>query len=754
MKEPSVLDYVKALLAPWKGKPPELPKLEEKVAEEQVALQQNDEPVLAASLETISTPVEPVTHIDTMGQAVISAPDESINISEKLSEPGFSDYPKGQGWPLRTILALIIALAAQQLLEAPNRTYMVPVVFYIFSGACLVWAYIANEWKIRPLREDSQEPFNLTVRKPGIWFSIPFILVSFLFFGGDEFTSLNITLWLLAIAGLLFAFWQPQKTFRQWIRDTFRIFTRSSWNIKISPYFLLVVVSVVVIIFFRVYQLNQVPGEMFSDHAEKLLDVSDVLAGKTSIFFPRNTGREAIQMYLTAAISILLGTGLSFISLKIGTVLAGLLTLPYIYKLGKEFANRWVGFFALILAGIAYWPNVISRVGLRFPLYALFAAPALYYLIRGIRTASRNDFILSGIAVGLGLHGYSPARIVPFVIVIAIGVYLLHNKSQSKTKQYLWLLGILALVAFVVFLPLFRYALDNPDMFNYRALTRIGTIERPFPAPVWQIFLSNLWNCWTMIWWSNGSIWVHSVPNRPALDVVTAVFYFIGLLVLVIRYIRQRHWLDLFMILAVPLLMMPSILSLAFPDENPSLNRTAAAIVPVFVIAAVGMENIIGNLVSRSRSKIVGGIAVAFTLVMLGWSASSNYDLVFNQYKEEFLNGTWNTSDMGRVIRGFSTTWGSADNAYVVAFPYWVDTRLVGINAGYPTTDYAISADKFQDTLNQKGAKLFILNPQDQDDLTKLEKIYPSAYLNTFKSPREGKDFLMLLVPPTATNTP
>ena len=74
---------------------------------------------------------------------------------------------------------------------------------------------------------------------------------------------------------------------------------------------------------------------MVSDHAEKLLDVWDVLHGQTSIFFPRNTGREAIQMYLTAGIIQLFHTGYTFLSLKIGTVLAGLLTLPYIYLLGQ-----------------------------------------------------------------------------------------------------------------------------------------------------------------------------------------------------------------------------------------------------------------------------------------------------------------------------------------------------------------------------------------------------------------------------------
>ena len=137
------------------------------------------------------------------------------------------------------------------------------------------------------------------------------------------------------------------------------------------------------VVFFRTYQLVQTPPEMVSDQAEKLLDVWDVFHGQTSIFFPRNTGREAFQMYLTAAVIKLFGTGFSFLSLKIGTVLCGLLTLPFIYGLGKELGGRRAGLFALALAGVAYWPNVISRVGLRFTLYAFFTAPVLYYLLRG-----------------------------------------------------------------------------------------------------------------------------------------------------------------------------------------------------------------------------------------------------------------------------------------------------------------------------------------------------------------------------------
>jgi hypothetical protein len=115
----------------------------------------------------------------------------------------------------------------------------------------------------------------------------------------------------------------------------------------------------------------RVPSQMISDHAETF-DV--MLNGQTSIFFERNTGREFFQFYLTAAISLLFKTGLTFLSLKIGTVLAGLVTLIYIYLLGKEIGNARVGLLAMVFAGIAYWPNVIARYGLRFPLYPLFYA--------------------------------------------------------------------------------------------------------------------------------------------------------------------------------------------------------------------------------------------------------------------------------------------------------------------------------------------------------------------------------------------
>jgi 4-amino-4-deoxy-L-arabinose transferase-like glycosyltransferase len=456
-------------------------------------------------------------------------------------------------------------------------------------------------------------------------------------------------------------------------------------------------------------------------------------------------------MYLTLVVSWIFGTGLSFLSLKIGTVFCGLVTLPYMYLLGKEFGGKRIGLLAVFFAGIAYWPNVISRVGLRFPLYPLFVAPTLFYLLRGLRRRSRNDMIISGLFLGFGLHGYTPFRIMPFVVVIAVGLYLLHAQSRgNRTRAVLWLV-ILAFISLIVFLPLARYWMDNPQVFDYRAFTRLGTIENPLPAPAWQIFFSNTWNALRMFNWDDGVIWVHSVTNRPALDVVSGALFLIGAVLVLIRYIRQRHWQDLFLLLAVPLLQLPSILSLAFPSENPALNRAAGAMVPTFLLVAVALDGMLAGIASKMSRR--NGAILTWVLVLGLFSASTfqNFDLVFNQYATEYSSGAWNSSEMGAVIKQFGQTYGTTDNTWIVPYPYWVDTRLPGVWAGIPNRDFALWPQDFNSTLVMQGPKLIIVNVDDTADMGLLKALYPQGVWSRFisKTKLEGKDFMILFIPPT-----
>ena len=105
-----------------------------------------------------------------------------------------------------------------------------------------------------------------------------------------------------------------------------------------------------------------------------------------------------------------------------------------------------------------------------------------------------------------------------------------------------------------------------------------------------------------------------------------------------------------------------------------------------------------------------------------------------------------NTSEIGSVISQFVDKGNSPDNAFVIPYPYWVDTRLVGINAGFPKKDYALWTEDLKTTLDIEGNKLFILMPQDRKALDTLKLLYPEAEEEFYYSKISGKNFIIISV--------
>ncbi|MEW6403573.1 MAG: glycosyltransferase family 39 protein [Chloroflexota bacterium] len=669
------------------------------------------------------------------------------------------------------------------MLEPPGRDYHPAIPLYVAAVVLTGWAGLAQEWKLPSLPPHQKQADPLTARVLPVLLSIPFILAAFWQFGGGRFTFVNLTLWLIAVSLLLYGLWLKPSSEPMPARD-------ENARLRSMIWFMLLIAAFGFLIFFRLNHIDEVPGQPFSDHAEKILDVYDLARGETKIFFERNTGREAFQMYWTWLIARIFGTGLSFLTLKLGTALLGILTLPFIYLLGKEYATPRTGLFAMILFGIGYWPNVIARMGLRFPLYPLFLAPTLLFLTRGLRTRSRTDFLLCGIFLGLGLHGYTPFRIVPLLVVIAFALYIMHvaqiaNLSYTgqtpalapgahlprtqvpwsvanltDVRQALWWLLIVAIVSLVVVLPLLRYALDHFDTFSLRAFSRVVNAETDGPPLL--VFFSNLQNGLLMFNWDDGNIWVNSLTNRPALDVVTAALFVLGIALLSARYFRQFDWRDLFLLISIPVLLMPSVLSLAFPMENPSLNRAGGAAVIVALFSGLALDGLVSAFICPGKSgclseerngsalerlqktRLVLGYGV--TGILLAVSAFQNYDLVFRQFNASYLRGVWNTSEMGNVIEEFRQKYGKTDTVWIVPYSQWVDTRLPGMWIGIPDRDFALWPDKFAETAGVSGPKLFIFHPFDEETEKALKDLYPDSLLSRYTLLTPGKDFMVLFV--------
>ena len=98
-------------------------------------------------------------------------------------------------------------------------------------------------------------------------------------------------------------------------------------------------------------------------------------------------------------------------------------------------------------------------------------------------------------------------------------------------------------------------------------------------------------------------------------------------------------------------------------------------------------------------------------------------------------------------IQDYAASVGSYESAHVVAYPHWVDTRLVAMNAGVPTVDYAISREQLERLPETPGPHLLLLHPEDQESLALLYSIYPELSVRRWPNEIPGKDFVIAYTP-------
>jgi hypothetical protein len=380
--------------------------------------------------------------------------------------------------------AILLAVVGQLILTYNRPQYLVGLFFYGLAVLTLGVA-VGRKKLLGPPRTDAALVVTpLRIRWP--WVVAAFVAggITVWMSRGNHFRSEGVLAWAVSLAAWLVAIWEIDfSALRRRLAGRVQALAQAqTFRFGISRTMLILVVVMGIGAYFRYAHLDAIPPEMTSDHVEKLLDVNDILQGDHRIYFERNTGREPLQFYWAVLTLNLLGTGLTYLTLKIVTATAGLLILPFVYLLGREVEDETFGLLAALLTAISFWATAVSRVGLRFPLYPLFVAPVLYFLVRGLRRGTRNDFLLAGLFLGLGLNGYSPFRVVPALVIAAVAWYALWPQAKGRRRSLLANTLLLFVTAFILCLPLFRYSLEPNSLFWYRTGSRL-TGEYGVSAP-------------------------------------------------------------------------------------------------------------------------------------------------------------------------------------------------------------------------------------------------------------------------------
>lgn len=611
-------------------------------------------------------------------------------------------------------------------------------------------------------------------------------ILAYLLNGGNRFTlpgvvawvaSLVLWVWALAPAG-----WSPlDGVTRLWRRArTFR--PRVRWTI------IALIVITLFGAYFRLADLNAVPPEMTSDHVEKLLDANRVLNGQTDVFFANNHGRDAIQFYLLAGLAAL-GLPLNFDLLVILTVIEGIITIPLLYWLGKQLIGddrrdlgEIVGLLMAAFVAVSYWHEMLSRLGLRIVLTPLFVALVIGFLARGLRANRRSDFLAAGVALGIGVYGYQAIRMLPVVIVVAVAIALIGTlRTWAARRAMLLNLAALALVSFVIFVPLLRYSVDYPEDFWRRTSGRLfgdditqvedenGNLVMRVPALSERIdafaqnipqLMFNLRNAALMFNWKGDVAWINNAPNHPAFDPVSGGLLLVGVGAWGVWMIRRRDAVTWSVLPLVAVMMLPSALSIAYPIENPSATRMSGTLPGVYLLVAFPAALLVVSLRrALGRFGVIAGFALVLALIT--YSYYQNDRVYFGDYQSSYTANALPYSTAGEYLHQFAVDEGNGySNAFIISYPFWWDHRAVGIEAGridFPNSivnltdipaflgNSAVRLDEYK--LDPERDLLFFFNPSDQAALEWLEANFPNGVWQNIQTYQPGKSFNVYRVP-------
>ena len=403
----------------------------------------------------------------------------------------------------------------------------------------------------------------------------------------------------------------------------------------------------------RVWNLGAVPPGLTHDEANHAREAIDILAGVFRFFFPLNYGSEPLYSYTVASFMALLGRGV--FALRLVNAVFGTAAVAVTYAWAAPRLGRGTALLGAGLLAVSFWPLAASREALRagmLPFFMGLAVIAFWRLLaltadprsptteaHGSRGAGeqgraplpplslspnrqssnsgrRPAIILFGITVALTLYIYLAARVSWLLFPAFLGYLALVDRATLRRVWRPVAAGLL--LAGLLVAPLFLYLRAHPEM-----QTRLDMLDRPLQGLAAGELAPLLLNVrdalLAFVWPGFGDQFLaYNIPGRPVLDMASAVFFVLGMLVCLLRWRRPAY---AFLLLWFLTGILPSLVT--GPTAN--TTRNLAALPAVYLIVAVGfvvpLHRFINRTTNAERSELVSRISYLVSIMLVFWIA-------------------------------------------------------------------------------------------------------------------------------------
>lgn len=391
-----------------------------------------------------------------------------------------------------------------------------------------------------------------------------------------------------------------------------------------SDTFVLILI-ILVATWLRLNDLAQLPPGLHFDLAFNALDIARLQLGDYRIFFPANTGREPLFIYLQALGAYALG--LTPFTLRLTSAIVGVVTIPLMYAFTRQLTgSRAIAGLTTIFSAISFWHVFYSRLGLRVILVVPLCIATFWMLWLAMKRLKTKYYIFAGVFLALALYTYLAARLLPFA-VIALAICAAWTDSANAWR-YLRGLVITLLVAFLLTVPLWYYFWLHPEEFiSHSAQISIFTPDGTTGDAV-RAFFQNIWLVLNMFLGAGDEGLIRNLPGRPVFDPFLGFLFLAGTGVWLYtlfapRVSRKARMVALLMAIWLAVSLGASL----FSTDAPSFIRTLPALPVVMILPAWGAVAIWDRLNSRLRP--FAAIVLVLLVALSAWRTYADYFIAF-----------------------------------------------------------------------------------------------------------------------------
>jgi len=331
-------------------------------------------------------------------------------------------------------------------------------------------------------------------------------------------------------------------------------------------------------------------------------------------------------------------------ALRLPSAFAGALTVLAVYLVGHKMFSQRAGIFAALSLAVLHLHIHFSRIGLNNVWDGLWYVVVVGSIWVGWQHEDRRAYLLAGFGLGISQYFYPSSRTL-IAVLLAAGV-LAFIFNRSHLKRAIPDIVIMSLTAIVIFIPLGLFYVKHPDEFM-APLNRVSIIGdwldkqvASTGVPAWRIVADQIVIAFQGYTYT--PLLSLYMPDQPVLLSLDAAFFYVGLVLIVIRYHDSRM-----VLLGLWLTAISMIGGLS--ESTPAAQRYVAAVPACAMLVGMGLDGI-----AETLSGLWGKGAFIFKALALGLLAvmmTSNLYLYFVKYTQKsVVDNTFSNSQIAQKL--------------------------------------------------------------------------------------------------------